>query len=97
MANTFMTHRQMGEAEAYYKIFPNLTLKFSNIDTIFIPTDKKELRSKFLMKLAQSEENEKEGLEVQGGRDGRFLEKPDIVDKFCRKITTEKNPELGDQ
>ena len=20
---------------------------------------------------------------------------PDIVDKFCRKITTEKNPELG--
>ena len=95
IANTFLTHRQMGEAEAYYKIFPNLTLKYSNIDTIFIPTDKKELRSKFLMKLAQSEGNEKEGLEVQGGRDGRFLEKPDIVDKFCRKITTEKNPELG--
>ena len=95
MANIFMTHRQMGEAEAYYKIFPNLTLKYSNVDTIFIPTDKKELRSKFLMKLDESEGKVKEGLEVHGGREGRFLEKPDIVDKFCRKIITDKNPELG--
>ena len=28
MASTFLTHRQMGEAEAYFKIFPNLTLKY---------------------------------------------------------------------
>ena len=51
MANTFITHRQMGEAEAYYKIFPNLTLKYSNVDTIFMPSDKKELRSTLLIKL----------------------------------------------
>ena len=31
MANTFLTHRQMGEVEAYYKIFPNLNLKYSDI------------------------------------------------------------------
>ena len=83
MANTFMTHRQMSEAEAYYKIFPNLILKYSNIDTIFIPTDKKELRSKFLMKLPDVDGQDKVGLEVKGGREGRFLEKQDIIDKFC--------------
>ena len=79
MASTFLTHRQMGEAEAYFKIFPNLTLKYSNVDTIFIPSDKKELRSKFLMKLAESGANFSKGVEVKGGRDGMFLEKPDII------------------
>ena len=87
MANTFLTHRQMGEAEAYYKIFPNLTLKYSNIDTIFMPSDKKDLRSKFLMKLEESDDNYAKGAEVKGGRDGRFLEKPDIIDKYCRRDT----------
>ena len=53
LANTFLSHRQMGEAEAYYKILPNLTLKYSSMDTVFIPADKKELRSKFLMKLSR--------------------------------------------
>ena len=95
MANTFMTHRQMSEAEAYYKIFPNLTLKYSNVDTIFIPSDKKELRSKFLMKVGEDDKHERKGLEVKGGREGLFLEKPDIVDKFCRREITNKNPELG--
>ena len=57
MANTFMTHRQMGEAEAYYKILPNLTMKYSSVDTIFIPSDKKELRSKFLTKLDKDDVN----------------------------------------
>ena len=41
MANTFLTHRQMGEVEAYYKILPSLNLKYSSVDTIFIPADKK--------------------------------------------------------
>merc|ERR1711940_466531 len=69
MANTFLTHRQMGEVIRYYKIIPNLTLKYSSVSTIFIPTDKKELRSK-------------------------FLKKPDIIDKFCRREILEKDPEL---
>ena len=85
MANTFLTHRQMGEVEAYYKIFPNMTLKYSSMDTIFIPSDKKELRSKFLQKLDEDDENFEKGTEVAGGRTGRFLEKPDIIDQFCRR------------
>ena len=95
MANIFMSHRQMSESEAYYKIFPHLNLKYSNVDTIFIPSDKKEHRSKFLLKLPEEENNSAKGLEVKGGREGKFLEKPDIIDKFCRRKITEKHPELA--
>ena len=94
MANTFLTHRQMGEVEAYYKILPNLNLKYSSVDTIFIPADKKELRSKFLQKLNKGDANYAKGSEVKGGRDGLFLEKPDIIDKYCRREILEKNEEL---
>ena len=31
VANTFMTHRQIGEAEAIYRLLPNMTLKNSNV------------------------------------------------------------------
>ena len=54
LANTFLSHRQMGEAEAYYKILP----------------DKKELRSKFLMKLDESDANYAKGALVKGERKG---------------------------
>jgi len=94
MANTFLTHRQMSECEAYYKILPNLHLKYSSIDTIFIPSDKKELRSRFLTKLAEDDQNRKHGGKVVGGREGLFIEKSDIVDKYCRRLITEQNPEL---
>ena len=29
-----------------------------------------------------------------GGQDGLFLEKPDIIDKYCRREITENKPEL---
>ena len=83
----------MSEAEAYYKIFPNLNLKYSNINTIFMPSDKRTMRSKFLLKVDESDTIK--GVEVDGGRDGLFIEKPDIIDKFCRREITEKNPELA--
>ena len=31
MLNTFLTHRQIGEAEAIYKLLPNMLLKNSNV------------------------------------------------------------------
>ena len=79
----------MGEAEAYYKIFPHLTLKYSDVSTIFIPADKKELRSKFLQKVDEDDINYKRGGEIIGGRDGKFLEKPDIINKYCRREITD--------
>ena len=95
MANIFLTNRQMGEAEAYYKIMPNLTLKYSSVDTIFVPSDKKALRSKFLMKLDETDANFSKGTQVKGGKDGLYLEKPDIIDKYCRRDMA-KNYELGE-
>ena len=64
------------------------------MDTIFIPTDKKELRSKFLKKLSKGDEDYAKGSEVEGGRDGLFIEKPDIIDKYCRREIKDRNPEL---
>ena len=31
ISNTFLTHRQMGEAEAIYRLLPSMQLKMSNI------------------------------------------------------------------
>ena len=39
--NMFITARQMGEAEAYYRILPELHLKESNCTTVYVPNCKK--------------------------------------------------------
>ena len=36
LMNTYLTHRQMGEAEAVYKMLPDLHFKESNATTFFI-------------------------------------------------------------
>ena len=46
--NTFLTVRQIGEAEAFYRLLPELSLKYSNSVSVFIPNCKKQERSKFL-------------------------------------------------
>lgn len=46
--NTFLTHRQIGESEAYYKLFQHLHNSHSNISAVFIPTGFKKNRSRFL-------------------------------------------------
>ena len=71
-----------------------VNLKYSNIDTIFIPSDKKDLRSKFLKKMDEDDKQIAQGAKEVGGRDGLFLEKPDIIDKYCRRIIPENKQEL---
>ena len=55
LMNGFISARQMGECEALYKILPSLHLKDSNVTTIFVPTSRKEKRSKFLMKVEEND------------------------------------------
>ena len=50
LANTYLTHREMGECETYYKLDPALHFKQSNIRTIFVATGFPQNRSKFLRK-----------------------------------------------
>ena len=49
---------------------------------------------KFLRKLDEDDINFDKGAEVAGGRAGRFLEKPDIIDIFCRREIPEDQPEI---
>jgi hypothetical protein len=50
LKDTFLTHRKMGECEAYYRVLPALHLKDSNIKCVFVTSGFPENRSKFLLK-----------------------------------------------
>ena len=45
VANTFLTHRTMGECEAVYKLIPSMNMSKSNIGTLFLNTGKSATRS----------------------------------------------------
>ena len=47
-----------------------------------------------MQKVNKGDVNYAKGSEVVGGRDGLFIEKPDIIDKYCRREITDKNNEL---
>ena len=85
LINTFVTHRQMGQAEAYYKLIPSLHMKYSTVKTVFIPTDKKDLRSRFLRKVDKNENTHDKTAFTVDGREGLFIEKTDLIDKFIRR------------
>ena len=85
LMNTFLTHRQMGEAEAVYKIFPDFHFKDSNITTVFIPNCPFEERSKFLIKVDDKPEFSNLPTIKIEDRDGNYIEKYDIVSKYQRR------------
>ena len=47
-----------------------------------------------MKKLEEDDVNFDKGTEVAGGRTGRFLEKPDIIDIYCRREIPEDQPEI---
>ena len=51
IANTFLTHRQMGEAEAIYRLLPSMLLKKSNVACQWVSLGIKEERSSRWKKL----------------------------------------------
>ena len=81
LANVFMSHRQVGEAEAYYKLFAHMNLVYSSIATVYVPTEGKEERRHFLQR--QNPEGGK-GFKVKD-REGLFMEKPDLISKYERR------------
>ena len=46
VSNAFLTHRQMGEAEAVYKLIPSMTLKKSNVACQWVSLGSREERSR---------------------------------------------------
>ena len=85
--NTFLTHRQMGEAEVYFRLFPELHLKESNIKAVFLPTGFPEHRSSFLKKVNSEERHQysKDSLVTISGKDGEYVEKPSMISKYSRR------------
>ena len=91
VANTFLTHRQIGECEAFYKILPQLHMKESNVETKFVPTGFEQNRSKFLKQISQEEADKCPNVIIVPNKDGLFTEKPSMLDKFQRRNIAE-NP-----
>ena len=85
----FLTHRQIGESEAFFKILPHLQMKSSNIETVFVPTGFKMNRSGFLKELTKEEAKTCSNVIKVVNKDGLFTEKPSLLDKFERKDTSE--------
>ena len=91
LADQFMTHRQVGEMEVFYKLFANMNLVYSSVATIFVPTEPKALRRQFLQR---QDPESGQGFQVED-REGLFIEKPDLVSKYeRRKLVTSEEDEL---
>ena len=56
LANEFSSHRQVGESEAYYKLFPEMHLTESSVKTIFVAGGFPEKRSVFLRKINKNKD-----------------------------------------
>ena len=82
LAQTYLTHREMGECEAYYKLDPDLHLKQSNIRTVFVTSGFPWNRSNFLRKCKLDDSDR--GFEVDD-YDGKFVETETIHDKYSMR------------
>ena len=84
LRNTFLTHREMGECEAYYRLFPSLHLVGNSVGSVFVPTGFCKYR--FLTKLSDEEAKSTHSqlIEIQD-RDGYYFEATSIYDKYLRR------------
>ena len=85
ISNTFLTSRQMGEAEAVFRLIPSMTLKGSNVTCQWVSTEPVDERSKRFRKA--SEAQMKSGISVFKieGHEGYFFEVQDIYSKYLRR------------
>ena len=85
VVHQFLTHRQIGESEAFYRILPHLHMRESNVEAVFVQTGFLHNRSKFLQKLSDEEASKcKEPITIEG-RFGYYIEKPSMIDKYMRR------------
>ena len=85
VVSTFLTHRQIGESEAFFKILPHLEMKSSNIKSVFIPTGFKSNRSQFLRQITDIEMKNCPNVIQIDNRDGYYIEAPSLLDKYQRR------------
>ena len=81
--NTFLTHREMGQSEALYRIIPSMHLSDSSIGHVFVNTGRN--KSKFLKKLSEDEAKATENVVTIADSDGLYVETSSIIDKYRRR------------
>ena len=100
MAQTFLNHRQMGESEAFYRIFPHLHLSDSNLKCIFVASGFPENRSHFLRKVKDKiiendveeeiEKREHSGIQIPG-KEGIYKRAIPVHEKYEARPVALKN------
>ena len=81
LSQVFLTHRQNGECEAYYKIFPNLHLTDSNVKTVFVATNFPDQRYKFLVKVSDNQNAPVTGIENEPENEGQEIDvEPELLE-----------------
>jgi ATP-dependent DNA helicase PIF1 len=94
LANTFLTHRQVGMFEAFYRIIPFLHLSQSNVKCTFVPTGFRENRSRFLKKVEGGEKMGNQNPQEKSDSSVPFVENQD---EDCDDPTACDLDELGGQ
>ena len=85
-ANIFLRSRQIGEAEATYRLLPSLTLTMSNVSCQFVGTGVKEERSTRWRKATPEQEASARFPLVQlNGHEGLWYELQDMWSKYLRR------------
>ena len=85
VANTFMTHRQIGEAEAVYRLLPNMVMKHSNVTCQWISIGRRSEQSKRWRLATEAEIENGTGLTKIKDREGLWIEQNDILSKYLRR------------
>ena len=89
VANTFLTHRSMGECEAVYKLVPSMNMSRSNIGTVWLTTGRTQGRSKRMRQKKADYKDEREYVKVEG-REGEWYEQRDLISQYERRPKLEK-------
>ena len=84
IASTFLSHRQIGEAEAFFKLMPDLLLKNSNVASQWLYLGTREDRF-IRMKRADENENKNKNLIRLDGVEGLWYEQADMISKYKRR------------
>ena len=79
MKDVFLNHREIGEAECYYRLLPQMHLAESNISSVFLHTGFN--KSRFLRKIDEDEDDGIATVTIEG-RDGKFVEGSSLYDKY---------------
>ena len=85
VANVFLTHRQIGEAEAVYKLLPNMIMKNSNVACQWLAVGKRSEMSTRWRLANESEIDNGDGIVQIKDREGFWIEQQDMLSKYLRR------------